>query len=464
MANFMDDTLLLNSKTAVRLFEDHAKACPVLDFHCHLDPVWIADDTQFDDVVDAWLTYDPYKWRAMRINGIAEERITGNASKADKFAAWAETLPRLAGNPLFHWSYMELKQFFGVEALLTPETADAIHAKCNERLSQPGMSARGILSQLNVEMVCTSDDLLDSLDAHRRAVGQTAPGVLPSLRADSVVAIDSGTYAEWLKKLGKSVGFAVESLDDLERAVSARLDVFDALGCCVADLGLDRAAFVETPRAEASGLLDRLLSGENLDAAGALALKSWLIAFLGTEYARRNWVMQLHVGAHRYTSSRLRELVGAAGGFACMGPSVDIIAICSLLDHLESQGSLPRTILFNLNPTDTAMFASVTGSFVEDGVPGKVQYGPAWWYNDHEPGMRNHLEVLASTGVLGRFIGMTTDSRSVLSYVRHEYFRRILCDTVGTWVEAGKLPGDARHAGQLIEDICVNNARSWLNG
>ncbi len=462
MKRFLDDDFLLGTATAVRLYRDHAQGQPVVDFHCHLDPAAIAEDRRFSDIVDLWVRHDPYKWRAMRINGIEERVITGEATDEERFAAWAETLPRLAGNPLFHWSQLELKRYFGTDLLLAPGTATEIRQHCNRRLAEPEFTARGLLRRARVETLCTSDDLLDDLAPHRAMRGEGGDiRMLPSLRGDSILAIDGSGFRPWLGRMEGLTGIAIDGLAAFEKAVSARLDLFEDSGCRFVDHGLDRVFFSPVPVREASRLFDRLLAGGALDSADAERLKTHILVFLGLEYGRRDWALQLHIGAHRQTSSRLRNLAGPAGGYACIGESSDVALVCRYLDALEAEGLLPRAILYTLNPSDSDMLASLTGSFAEDGVPGKIQFGPAWWYNDHRDGIRRQLRTLASLGLLSRFIGMTTDSRSLLSYSRHEYFRRILCDLLGGWVEAGELPADEDLLGTMVEDICIRTARRW---
>lgn len=463
MSDYLGEAFLLRSRIGRALYHDHAAGLPVVDYHCHIDPQAVATDQVFEDISQLWVASDPYKWRAMRMNGIAESRITGDASNLDKFKAWSETIPYTVGNPLFHWSGLELKRTFGIDQPLNLKSAGAIWARCNELLSSPGFTARGLLAKAKVETLCTSDDLLDSLDCHRRMRDEgCALRMLPSLRADRVLALQSDAFPAFCGKLAALTGVDIVDLDAFMVAVRLRLDVFDALGCRVADLGLDEPFFEYVENGQAAALFERLRAGHVLDAAQLLQLKSNLLVFLGVEYHRRGWMMQLHIGAKRDTSERLRVLTGQAGGYACIGKSSDVTAVCRLLDRLERIGSLPRTLLFSLNPSDTEMFASLAGSFTEAGVPGKVQFGPAWWLNDHRDGIDRQLRAFGNLGLLSRHIGMTTDSRSLLSYSRHEYFRRILCNMLGEWVEDGELPSDQELLARMVRDICYFNARSCL--
>jgi glucuronate isomerase len=461
--DYLGDDFLLTNALGRALYHDHAASLPIIDYHCHIDPADIADDRRFADLAELWVCKDPYKWRAMRMNGIPERLITGDASNLDKFNAWAATVRYAIGNPLFHWTGLELKRYFGIDDLLGADTAGAVWARCNARLAEPGFSARGLLQRSRVEVLCTSDDLLDSLDAHRRC-REAGIGLrmLPSLRGDSMVAVETGGFAIFCRSLGEEAGIAIDSLAAFKAAIRKRLDVFESLGCRVADHGLDEAAFAPVDDGSAARLFERRLQDGELSAAEQLQLKSALMLFAGAEYHRRGWIMLLHIGAQRVTSSRLRRLAGPAGGYAAIGRSADIAAIARFLDHLEGDGVLPRTVLFTLNPSDTDMFASLVGSFAEDGVPGKIQFGPAWWYNDNRDGIVRQLRALGNLGLLGRHIGMTTDSRSLLSYSRHEYYRRIVCNLIGEWVEAGELPNEPELLSGFIVDICYGNAKRWL--
>lgn len=463
MPDYLGEDFLLPSARGRRLYHDHAAALPVIDYHCHIDPQAVADDRQFGDIAELWIRSDPYKWRAMRMNGIAEACITGSASNRQQFEAWAQTVPHTVGNPLFHWTGLELQRFFGVDAMLGPQSAASIREHCNARLRQPGFSARGLLDKAGVEILCTSDDLLDDLEPHRRMQASGSRiRMLPSLRADSMVAAGAPAFTSFCHALAQCSGIPITGLDAFQAAVTLRLDLFDAAGCRVADLGLDRPVFAPVAEGEAARLFHAMLAGQALAEQERQQLQTHLLVFAGAQFHRRGWMMQLHIGAHRSTSQRLRDLSGGAGGYACIGSSSDVVPLCGLLDRLERQGTLPRTVLFTLNPSDMEMFASLAGSFCEDGVPGKLQFGPAWWLNDHRDGIERQLRALGNLGLLSRHIGMTTDSRSLLSYSRHEYYRRILCNLLGQWVDAGELPWDEALLGGMVRDICHRNASAWL--
>lgn len=407
MNEFIHDDFLLKTPPARRLYHEFAAALPIIDYHNHLDPRDLADDRRFENLTQLWIAGDPYKHRAMRIAGVPERLITGEAGDREKFEAWAATVPQTLGNPLFHWTALELKRYFGITELLSPDTAGALWATANEQLRAADYSARGLIRRANVECLCTSDRLLDDLQPHARlAKSGFATRVLPSVRVDDDATFDQSLLVE-------------------------RLDIFQQMGCRLADHAL----------VEFDGKLLRILS---------------------REYGRRDWILQLHIGAQRRTSTRLRNLAGPAGGYAAIGPCCGIPGLCRFLDDLEREGCLPRTILYPLNPADFAALAALTGSFAEDGVRGKIQLGPAWWYNDHALGIRAQLEAIAAHGLLSTFIGMTTDSRSLLSMARHETFRRVLCDWLGDQVEAGALPDDDGLLGPLVRAVSYDNARRWL--
>ncbi len=475
MTAYPADEFLLRTEAARRVYREIAVRLPIVDYHCHLDPVQIARNEPLDDIVALWIAGDPYKWRAMRINGIPERCITGDASAPEKFAAWAATLPRLVGNPLFHWSAMELKQFFGVEEVLSPGNAERIRKACEHRLASGNFRPRTLLSDANVETLCTSDLWTDSLSHHER-LSQDTPGfaVLPSLRADRALTVDLPDYHVFLSELSEVTRMPIHDWESFRAACICRLDAFGAAGCRLVDIGLDSVALIDMAvidgeRIDADDALGRsllasVLSGDGPAPGDAVVLRSTILAFLASECARRDWVLQLHIGAQRYTSTRLRSVSGLAGGYACIGSSQPIEPMCRLLDTLDQQDSLPRTILYPLNPSDTEMWASLTGSFSEDGVAGKIQLGPAWWYNDHADGIARQLRAIAAYGALGRFIGMTTDSRSLLSTVRHDYFRRVFCSLLGEWIESKSLPDDDALLRGLIEDVCYRNARQMLQG
>lgn len=454
----MDENFLLgHSELARRLYDEVAAEQPVIDYHNHLSAADLAADRSFETLADVWVVNDPYKHRAMRIAGVPEARITGDATPREKFEAWAATAPKTVGSPLAHWTALELSRVFGIREALTPQSAERIWETANACLRRPACSARGLLRRFNVACACTSDALLDDLAPHRAlAESGCSAQVLPSLRGDDVVSAEPA----WLARLGARI----RDFDDFRAAVCVRLDAFGAAGCRLADHALDAFTYVDVTESEAAALFRRQAAGESLPADEALRSRSAALRFLGAEYGRRGWIMQLHLGAQRRTSTRLRRLAGAAGGYAAPGRACDVASLCAFLDALECEGALPRTILYTLNPADDPVLATLTGSYAEDGVAGKIQFGPAWWYNDHALGIRRHLDTLASYGLLATFIGMTTDSRSLLSLVRHEYFRRLLCGTLGAWASQGLVPDDFEALAPLVRDVTYGNARRMVMG
>lgn len=462
MSDFIHPNWLIKNKTGEYLYHEVASGLPIIDYHNHINPALLAANQNFENLSDAWITEDPYKHRAMRILGIPEAEITGDSSGKVKFDNWVKTLPKTLGNPLFHWSALELKRVFGISEFLNDSNADQIWDRCNELLGHEDFKPLNIVKSYNTEVLVTSDDLLDELKAHQELrLSQESVKVLPSLRADSILDFNNPLFPNWLKSLSEKASISIKVLDDFKVAIAGRLDYFNEQGCIFSDHGLDSGfKFSPVDYAEVAGVFESLISGESFDQNMSIKLRSHLMQFLGNEYARRGWIMQLHIGAQRQTSTRLRTLAGSAGGFASIGKACDIKSIALFLDSLEKKGLLPETILYTLNPADNAALASLTGSFTEDGVEGKIQFGPAWWYNDHYAGIRKHLNDISSNGLLGTFIGMTTDSRSILSLSRHEYFRRILCDQIGGWVEEGKFPNDQALLTKLISDISYNNIKN----
>lgn len=464
MKEFINDDFLLESNMAEWLYHQVAADCPVIDYHNHLDPQHIAENRQLENIAQLWVTKDQYKHRAMRINGIPEEYITGTASDKEKFLMWAKTIKHTVGNPLFHWSGLELKRLFGIDEILSEANAENVWQSCNQTMSDQSLTTLDVLKQWKVETLCTSDDLLDDLTSHKKATsGRNGLEVLPSLRADSIVGFDRSNFTSWFNRLEDAFGRTIKNIDDYKEAVISQLDRFDDAGCLLADLALDSGfEYQKTDGKKANALFIQHIVDNGLLSEEFIQLKSHIMHFLGEQYARRKWVMQLHIGAQRHTSSRLKRVVGPAGGFATIGNTTNILSLCTFLDNLEMQQSLPKVILYNLNPNDNPAFATVTGSFVEDNIPAKIQFGPAWWYNDHFDGIESQLKMLANHGLISRFIGFTSDSRSFLSLSRHEYFRRILCNMIGNMVRKGHLPDDKDLLAELVRNISYNNAKNWM--
>lgn len=437
---------------------------PIIDPHNHIDPAALATNKTFKNIYQLWVQHDPYKHRAMRIDGIAEELITGDKPEYEKFLAWATCFSKTAGNPLFHWSCMELKKLFGIDELLTPSSAKQIWDKSNERLTQEKFTALNIVKGLGVELLCTSDDLTDSLEHHVALANEQAVlTCLPSLRADSIISFNQPSFFAWLDKLQNLTAVEVDDLSSYKRAIINRLNFFDETGCLLSDHSLDTGfKYTSCNTSLATTIFEKVLNKEGIDDEELTSIQSYLLHFLGKEYAVKKWKMQLHIGAYRYTSSVLRSKVGPAGGYACIGSTVDVPSLCLFLDALDRETALPKTILYTLNPNDNGVLATITGSYSEDGVQGKIQFGPAWWYNDHHEGILQQLLALSSFGLLSTSIGMTTDSRSIVSFIRHDYYRRILCNLLGSWVEEGKLPNDWDFVATMVKNISYHNIKNWI--
>jgi glucuronate isomerase len=465
MKAFLDPDFLLSTKTSIRLYRDHAEKTPIHDFHNHLDPRTIAENRGFANLTEVWLAGDHYKWRAMRSAGISERLITGEASPKEKFDAWARTMPLLAGNPLFHWSHLELLRYFGIEGIvLSEKTADEIWAEADRLLATDDFRVRGLLAARGVKTLCTTDDPVDSLVWHKAiaADGGMTFSVRPTFRPDKLFALsDTRSFGAYVERLAAAAEIAIDSWESLLAGLDARIDFFDSLGCRASDHALADTAFLDCDYKTADRILKRCLSGESPTEKELVEFRSSLLVELGRRYARKGWVMQLHVGAARNLNSRAFARLGPDTGYDAIGPSLDPSGLASLLDALDREESLPKTILFCLNPGDTEVLAALAGVF-SSSSPGKVQLGAAWWFLDRAYGMERQLETFASYGVLGTFVGMLTDSRSFLSFPRHEYFRRILCDMLGRWVEGGELPDDESLLGPLVEGVCHLNAQRYF--
>lgn len=464
MDSFINEDFLLTTHISRQLYHEIAESLPVIDFHNHLDPRKLAENHKFVDLAELWIHADPYKHRVMRIAGIDEEMITGvGISGKERYDTWASIFTRTIGNPLFHWSCLELKRFFGIDEILNRENAGEIWKVCNDILRQPGWGMLDILKKCRVEMLCTSDDLLADFTWHRQASLQPQNIIVkPSLRADSVISFTTPSFKDFVSQLAELSGMKIKCLEDYLNAIDIRLNLFSDAGCEYADHSLDAGfRFVPVLSGEASSLFGKLLQIGEISPAETVKLQSYVLLFMGRCYARRNWNMQLHIGAKRDTNTQLRTRLGPAGGYAAIGSACDVNSLVCFLDTLNEEDSLPRTILYTLNPADNAVFATLTGSYSGSGILGKVQFGPAWWYNDHLEGMTQQLQSLSSYGLLSCFVGMTTDSRSVLSFSRHEYFRRVLCRFIGEKVVSGEFPSDMTLLGDIVKDICYRNCKNW---
>ena len=460
----MDEHFLLNTETAIKLYKNAAAMAPIFDFHCHLDPKEVWESKSYENITQIWLGGDHYKWRTMRMHGIGERYITGNASDWEKFAAWAETVPYLIGNPVYHWTHLELKMFFGIDKVLSPETAREIWEECNEKLKTPEFSARSLIERSNVKFIGTTDDPISPLNYHQllRNDETFKTIIAPTFRPDGALFIERPTFTNWIEKLTNVSGIKADSLDGFLAALKQRVEYFHENGGRASDHDIPKMEYVETTKQEVEVIFNKRISGEQLTNNELIAYRIFLLKELGKMYAEKQWVMQLHMGAMRNNNTKMRELLGTDVGFDSVGEANMAEGLSRFLDALDQQNALPRTVLFNLNQKDNAVLAGMMGNFYEEGVPGKVQLGSGWWFVDHIDGMEKQMKDYANVGLLSHFIGMLTDSRSFLSYVRHDYFRRILCNIFGDWVEKGLAPNDMKHLGKMVQNICYNNAERFF--
>lgn len=460
----MDENFLLSTETAQRLFHSYAETMPVLDYHCHISPEEIATDRRFENITQVWLGGDHYKWRFMRSCGVDEAYITGNASDRDKFFKWAEVLGKAIGNPLYHWSHLELQRYFNYHKPLSQNTASEVWELCNKKLAEKDMSARGLIRKSNVTLICTTDDPIDSLCYHKAIAEDQSFSVqvLPAWRPDRSIAIEKPDFAAYMEQLSSVSHIEINSFPALCKALKVRLDFFDSMGCVVSDHGLDYVMYAPATEQQADMILKKRLSGAALSQEEILQFKTMLLLFLGREYARRGWVMQLHYGVKRNNNTRLFQAIGADTGYDCIGDQAPAGELADFLNALECTNELPKTILYSLSPNDNAAIETIMGCFQNSQAVSKLQHGSAWWFNDHRPGMEAHLRSLASLGNLSGFVGMLTDSRSFLSYTRHEYFRRILCEYIGTLVENGEFADDEQILSDLVKDISYRNAVAYF--
>lgn len=467
MKKFMGEDFLLTTPTAEYLYNNFAKDLPIIDYHCHINPQEIAEDKQFSSITEAWLGGDHYKWRAIRACGFDEKYVTGDASDYDKFRAWAESMPSLIGNPLYHWTHLELKRYFGIDTPLSPKSCDEIWNKCNAMLTGGTMSVKQIIKKSNVKVICTTDDPADDLRWHKviREDRPFATKVLPAFRPDKGVNIEKPGFADYIKtKLSASAGYEIKSVSDLLRAYTERLDFFEENGCKTSDHGMDYLVYAPCTEVEADRVFKKVMDGEEITTEEADAFKTFLLIFFAKEFTKRNWVMQMHFGVQRNNSDVNFAKIGPDGGFDTIGANDCIRNGLALLNAFERENSLPKMVFYSLNPTDNAAIDAMCGCFQgnSEGIKSKIQHGSAWWFNDHLEGMREQLKGYASIGVLANFIGMLTDSRSFLSYTRHEYFRRILCEYIGGIIERGEYPNDLETAGKIVSDISLYNTESFF--
>jgi len=461
---FICSDFLLENDTGKTLYHDHAAKMPIIDYHCHVSPKDIALDVNLENITNAWLGGDHYKWRMMRACGVDEKYITGDSSDKDKFLKFAESLPKAIGNPLYHWTHLELKRYFDCDLILSPENAEKIRKICNERLSQPDMTVRGIIKKSGVTHIGTTDDPIDTLEWHKMM--QDDPtwdvNVFPTYRPDKAINIEKPGFAEYLRALSEASSININSFDDMCSALYNRMDFFALHGCNISDHGADYIPWSDDPENIARAVFKKALEGYVPDNRETDAYKTAILLRLAEGYAERGWVMQIHYGVARSVNSIMFNKLGPDTGFDCISTRDSSAALVRLLDEVNRTHALPKTILYSLNPNDDALLACASGAFQDSRAPGWVQHGSAWWFNDTKEGMAAQIKNLASMGVLGNFIGMLTDSRSFLSYTRHEYFRRILCNIIGVWVENGEYPADMEFLGKMVEDISYNNVERYL--
>jgi glucuronate isomerase len=464
MKKFLDQDFLLESETAIRLYHDYAREMPIIDYHCHLDPGQIAENIKFGSLTQIWLAGDHYKWRAMRANGVNERFCTGDASDWEKFAKWAETVPDTLRNPLYHWTHLELRRYFGINELLGPATAQKIYEQAGEMLATDAFSTRSLIRKMNVEVICTTDDPVDTLEHHRKIREDGFETlVFPAWRADKAMAVENTEqYNLYLGKLEEASGTAISNYMDLLTALSARHDFFHEQGCRISDHGLETFYAEDFEHSEIERIFLKIRSGRVLNGMEVLKFKSALLIELAVMDHEKNWAQQFHVGALRNNNSRWLHELGPDTGFDSIGDFKMARSMSRFFDKLDAQGQLTRTILYNLNPADNALMVTMANNFSDGTTPGKMQWGSSWWFLDQKFGMTDQLNVLSSLGLLSRFVGMLTDSRSFMSYPRHEYFRRILCNLVGTDVENGEIPDDPELLEPLIRNICYTNAKNYF--
>ncbi|AGF58639.1 glucuronate isomerase [Clostridium saccharoperbutylacetonicum] len=466
MKDFMDDNFLLSNETAIDLYHNYAKNMPIIDYHCHIDPKEIYENKKFENITEVWLYGDHYKWRAMRCNGIEEKYITGDANDYDKFLAWSRTIPMSIGNPLYHWTHLELQRFFGIYEPLDEDTAPMIWEKANKLLRENGFRARDLIRKSNVEAICTTDDPTDTLEYHIKLKEEKDfnVNVLPTFRPDKGIEIGQEGFVHWVKKLEEVSEVNIDNYDEFLKALDSRVRFFHSVGCRIADHGIDGVVvYSDTSKEEAAAIFIKALRGEAVSIDEEKKYKTYTLIHIFKLYHELGWVMQLHIAALRNNNTKMFEKIGANAGFDSINDESIAYPLSRLLDSVDKENSLPKTILYSLNPKDNYILGTMIGNFQGDGIPGKIQFGAAWWFNDNKDGMIEQMKALANLGTFGRFIGMLTDSRSFLSYTRHEYFRRIACNLIGEWVENGEIPRNMKLLKTIVEGICYNNAKEYFS-
>lgn len=464
MAKFLNDDFMLNNQTAILLYHQYAEKMPIFDYHCHISPNEIAQDKSYDNITQLWLYGDHYKWRAMRTYGVDEKYITGDASDRERFQKWAETMPYCVGNPMYIWSHLELKRYFGVEKELNANTAEEIWNACNAVICSGQFTVRKIIERSNVKAICTTDNPVDSLEAHKiiKADSTISVKVLPAFRPDVFVNIEKPDFFSWIDKLSAVCNTEIKTPEDLLTALSARIDYFHDAGCRLSDHALDPIVYESFYENEIPAIFTKALNGSSLDACEAAKYKTWILLFFGKQFAHRGWTMQYHLSSIRNINTKMFCKLGPDTGYDAIGVYDFALPLQKMLDALNSTNELPKLVLYSLNPNDYEVMATI-GSAFNGGAAGKIQLGAAWWFNDHISGIERQLTVCASNSLLSLFVGMLTDSRSFISYPRHEYFRRVLCNLLGKWAECGEITQDTALLGRMVEDICYNNAYNYFD-
>ena len=464
MKQFMDDNFLLQTEAAQQLYHNYAENMPILDYHCHINPQEIYEDRQFENITQVWLGGDHYKWRFMRSCGVDEKYITGDASDKEKFLKWAEVLGKAIGNPLFHWSHLELKKYFGYNGVLNKKTAEEVWELCNKKLAEPSMTVRNIIKQSNVTLICTTDDPVDSLEWHKKLAEDKSfdVQVLPAWRPDKAMNIEKVTYLDYMAQLEAASGMKIATFADLKKALCNRMDFFASMGCNVSDHALEYVMYAPATEDEIEAIFAKRLAGNGVSREEELKFKTAFMIFVGNEYARRDWVMQLHYGCKRDNNVVRYKQLGPDTGYDCINNYAPSSEMADMLNALSDTDALPKTILYSLNPNDNESIGTIIGCFQNEKTVGRIQQGSAWWFNDHKVGMTAQMTSLANLGILSNFVGMLTDSRSFLSYTRHEYFRRILCELIGGWVDNGEYPDDYKTLEKIVKGISYNNAVEYF--
>ena len=460
MKQFMDKNFLLSNETAQKLYFDYAAQTPILDYHCHINPQEIYEDRKFENITQVWLGGDHYKWRFMRSCGVDEHFITGDAQDKEKFFKWAECLGKAIGNPLFHWSHLELQRYFGYHGVLNKNTAEEVWNLCNAKLADSSMSVRNLIRQSNVTLICTTDDPVDSLEWHKKIAEDPSfeVQVLPAWRPDKAMNIEKPDYLDYLDKLAAVSGVKITSFASLKEALKNRMEFFASMGCSVSDHALEYVMYVPADDAQLEQIFENRLKGNGISKDEELKFKTAFMLFVGREYNRLNWAMQLHYGCKRDNNTLMFEKLGPDTGYDCINNYAPSAQMADFLNALIKTNELPRTIIYSLNPNDNQAIGTILGCFQDSTAVAKIQQGSAWWFNDHKTGMQDQMISLANLGNLSGFVGMLTDSRSFLSYTRHEYFRRILCNLIGSWVENGEFPEDWETLKEIVADISYYNA------